>query len=580
MKHSIRIKMTLTMVVAVILAIAACWCVNWSLLGKFYRTSKVKSLVKTFESVRDNYDELAENSTVNTTDTGTTANGTASANSDASLAIEKLSENQDMSIYIFNIYSNGSTYFLVSQYPEMNRWQLETLTARVGSYLRQQSETTSGNQENANTAENTDDTLPGTLNSAGQDDVDKNDKFDDGTRLAETMEYETLEKTDDYGVYMVKDNRLDSNYIELFGTLEDGAMVYIHSNFESIQDSAAIANRFLAYVGIVCGLISALIMFFISKSFAEPIVKLSHIAGKMSHLDFSEKYKVTTKDEVGDLGESINTLSSRLETTISELKTANNELQQDIAHKVEVDEMRKEFLSNVTHELKTPIALIQGYAEGLADNVNDDAESRSFYCDVIMDEAKKMNSMVQKLLSLNQLEFGTQQAVFERFDLSEMLRAKISAIQVLADEKETPVFYEEPDGPVYAWADEFMLEEVVTNYLSNALNHIDTVNGQRKITVTVKQLEKVARVSVFNTGENIPEEDLDKIWIKFYKVDKARTRAYGGSGIGLSIVKAVMNALHQECGVINRENGVEFWFEVDTNTEDDAAQNAEGKQNS
>ena len=112
-----------------------------------------------------------------------------------------------------------------------------------------------------------------------------------------------------------------------------------------------------------------------------------------------------------------------------------------------------------------------------------------------------------------------------------------------------------------AWGDEFKVEEVVTNYLSNAIHHAEF---DKKIRIWYTRKDSVVRVSVFNTGKQIPEEDLDNVWIKFYKVDKARTREYGGSGIGLSIVKAIMESFHRECGVLNHEDGVEFWFELDT----------------
>ena len=251
-------------------------------------------------------------------------------------------------------------------------------------------------------------------------------------------------------------------------------------------------------------------------------------------------------------------MSEELERTISELKTANNELQKDIEKKIQIDEMRKEFLSNVSHELKTPIALIQGYAEGLQECINDDPESREFYCDVIIDEAGKMNNMVKKLLSLNQLEFGNDQVTMERFNITELIRGVVQSSQLLASQKEADLRFVQKN-PVYVWGDEFKIEEVITNYVSNALNHVDY---DKKIEVKIIQKGKLIRVSVFNTGEPIPQEDLDKIWIKFYKVDKARTREYGGSGIGLSIVKAIMDSMNQKCGVINYDNGVEFWFEL------------------
>ena len=233
----------------------------------------------------------------------------------------------------------------------------------------------------------------------------------------------------------------------------------------------------------------------------------------------------------------------------------------DIEKKTQIDEMRKDFLSNVSHELKTPLALIQGYAEGLKECVNDDAESRAFYCDVIIDESDKMNQMVKKLLTLNQLEFGNEKVEMVRFDIVELIRGVIQSASIIAGQKGIEIHFSY-EKPVYVWGEEFKVEEVITNYLTNAINHAE---GERRIDVTLEERERVVRISVFNTGATIPEEDLDKIWIKFYKVDKARTREYGGSGIGLSIVKAIMDSFHQQCGVINHENGVEFWMELESN---------------
>ena len=256
----------------------------------------------------------------------------------------------------------------------------------------------------------------------------------------------------------------------------------------------------------------------------------------------------------------MNELSQTLEKTISELKSANNELMIDIEKKNQIDEMRKDFLSNVSHELKTPLALIQGYAEGLKECINDDADSREFYCEVIMDEAEKMNRMVKQLLTLNQLEFGNEMIAMERFDITELIRGVIQSTAILREQNGIRVEFTE-EGPVFVWAEEFMTEEVLTNFMSNAIHYAD---GEKRIVISVEQKEEVVRISVFDTGPQIPEEDLSHIWTKFYKVDKARTREYGGSGIGLSIVKAIMDSFHRQCGVINHPDGVEFWFELDS----------------
>ena len=279
----------------------------------------------------------------------------------------------------------------------------------------------------------------------------------------------------------------------------------------------------------------------------------------MKNLDFDAKYKCRAGNEIDELGENFNKMSEELEKTISELKSLNNQLQKDIENKIRIDQQRQEFLNNVSHELKTPIALVQGYAEGLKENISDDPESREFYCDVIMDEAAKMNKLVKNLLTLNHLEEGRDEVKMERFDIVSLIKGVLQSMDIMIQQKEAKVSFE-AEEPVYVWADEFRIEEVVTNYTSNALNHLD---GDREIEICVCPDGDRVRITVFNTGNPIPEADIPNVWKKFYKVDKARTREYGGSGIGLSIVKAIMESHNQEYGVRNYDNGVEFWFTLD-----------------
>ena len=366
---------------------------------------------------------------------------------------------------------------------------------------------------------------------------------------------------------MTNTNKSMGTSINLMGYLDGNYTVIISTPMESIQTSARLSGQFTMYVGLILIVGGAVAMYLYSRQFTKPIEDMAKAADQMSQLDFDVKVPAGGDDELGKLGNSLNEMSSKLERAISELKTANNELQKDIEQKVQIDEMRKEFLSHVSHELKTPIALIQGYSEGLKDNILDDEESKEFYCDVIADEAKKMNRMVQKLLTLNQIEFGNNQVNMERFDITEMIQNMVEASKILVEKQGVDIIFDEPE--MHVWADEFMIEEVVNNYLSNARNHV-TDGGTIK--VSYEHHGKNVRVKVFNTGNHIPEEDIDKLWVKFYKVDKARTREYGGSGIGLSIVEATMKAHGKDYGVANVEGGVEFYFELEcadtTNTEE------------
>lgn len=368
-----------------------------------------------------------------------------------------------------------------------------------------------------------------------------------------------LQNTTSYKMRLVRDNKTQTEYIEMWGMLDNAYLFMLRSAMEGIRESVSISNHFLAYVGVCAILVSVLLAVWLSNRVTKPILKLAEISERMKHLDFEAKYTGEDKTEIAILGNNINELSEALEETISELKTANNELLKDIERKDRVDEMRREFLSNVSHELKTPLALIQGYAEGLKEGINDDAESREFYCDVIMDEAAKMNAMVKNLLTLNQLEAGNEIVSMERFDVTTLVMNYIATSDILLKQKGISVRMEDY-GPIYVWGDEFRVEEVFMNYFTNAINY---AQDEKIIDVKILETQDRVRISVFNTGNPIPQESVVHLWEKFYKVDKARTREYGGSGIGLSIVKAIMESMNQKYGVINYDNGVEFWFELD-----------------
>lgn len=508
MRHSLKIKITLFLSFSMFLLVFLCWIANDVFLPSFYQRSKVASLSDVYTEIDKNLGNIG-----------------LLEHEDAYEQVEKLEKLETASNVNIYILSNRVMSFVypvsmvISEYDKINFFTYEKF-----------------------------DRIINTLQ-----------KYLFGIQSADGKNPEMLKTIDgSYDVYKYYDERMESNFIDLVGYLSNGDMVFVRTGYSNISESTAISNRFLAISGVILAILSSILMYIFSLSIVNPLLELSDISSEMSRMNFEKKYTGKRKDEIGILGKSINSLSEQLESTISELKAANIELEKDIAKKTEIDEMRREFLSNVSHELKTPIALIQGYAEGLADNVNDDEESRKFYCDVIVDEAQKMNNMVKKLLSLNEIEFGNTKLELSRFDIVDLVKSVVSSVELLAKQKEASLVFNVVD-PIYVWADEYRIEEVITNYLSNALNHVD---GPRIIDVSFKTKGDKTRVSIFNSGKNIPEEDIGHIWDKFYKVDKARTREYGGSGIGLSIVKAIMEAHNEAYGAENHSSGVEFWFEV------------------
>lgn len=328
-------------------------------------------------------------------------------------------------------------------------------------------------------------------------------------RLSQNLEDTLMLKRDSFEVHRIKEARDGLEYLDLYGMIDSSKFVLVRSPMESISAAADVASVLFNYIIII----------------------------------------------VAALGLSALLIADRADT-IRVLRQQNLLLEKDIRQKEELEAMRSEFVSNVSHELKTPIALVQGYAEGLLDGIGDDEDSRNYYCSVIVDEASKMNAIVKKLLDLNQLEFGEVSFQPEGFDLTQLLSESLEANRILYEGRNIEVKLEAPPH-LYAYADEYYVQEVFGNYLSNALNH---VSNDKKIEICAKISDNRIVVSVFNTGDPIPEASLPHLFEKFYKVDKARTREYGGSGVGLSIVKAILDAMKESYGVENAENGVIFFF--------------------
>jgi len=355
------------------------------------------------------------------------------------------------------------------------------------------------------------------------------------------------------------DPRTGGTFLSLSGkaTTVDGAVYYIllRTSIQQISDSASIANGFFLIVGLFTVLLGGFFAFLLARSVTRPVLEINRTAKAMAVLDFSHRIDVRTDDEVGELGESVNSLSTQLEGAISELRAANRELQADIERKERIDLLRKEFVSNVSHELKTPISLILGYAEGLRMRINE--EEKDMYCDVIVDEARLMNRIVVRLLDLAQLDAGEIRLDRTGFSVKALVERGLERYALPLRDAGVTITSDGPDLPLDA--DEERIEQAFDNYLTNAIHY---VGGEKRIDVRWEVLDGRVRLSVFNTGDGIPEASLPRVWESFYKVDKSRTRSYGGTGLGLHIVQSVVHAHGGTCGAENVPGGVTFWFEI------------------
>lgn len=335
----------------------------------------------------------------------------------------------------------------------------------------------------------------------------------------------------------------------------DSAFYYVILNtpLSAIDDAVSIFNDFVLMLCAAAMIISGLAAVILSSNFVKPILQINDATKRMADMDFSVKLDIRSKDELGQLAESINYLSAQLEGKISELSVANEQLKKDIEEKEKIDIMRRELISNVSHELKTPLAIIMGYCEGLQLNIND--EEKDYYCSVISDEASKMSSLAARLLNVAELEFGTYLDITE-FSLSELAEERLKTMSYMFSEHGITTEFKS-SGKSVINADYGRIEEVINNLLSNAQHHTPD-GGKIAIEVIGKKSKVICKI--YNSGSHIPEESLDRVWESFYKVDKARTRKYGGSGLGLKIVSSILDMHSGSYKAENTDDGVIFSF--------------------
>lgn len=369
------------------------------------------------------------------------------------------------------------------------------------------------------------------------------------------------EDYDDGSFFEVQTNpKSNKQYIVYGAELMSGGEVELFSSKEYIDNTARIAVMITNATSVTALLLALVFIYFYTGRFTKPLIAMSEITGKMAKMDFSEKCSFERNDEIGVLSSSINYLSDSLNTTLNDLNLKNEKLKEDIEKEKNLEKIRKEFISNVSHELKTPISIIRGYSEGaglmLESGEIDGAKS---YCDIIVNETEKMNALVLQLLELSKYESGNIEISKEEFDVAGMINDYAFGNEMKFNENGIK-FENEIPNDLIGIGDTIKLGMVVNNYISNAVSH---TSGDKIIKVSCEEIDDNYRVKVFNTGENISQEDIEKIWISFYRADKSRSRSEGRFGLGLSIVSAIQKLHKREYGVYNTDDGVCFWFDIE-----------------
>lgn len=336
-------------------------------------------------------------------------------------------------------------------------------------------------------------------------------------------------------------------------------VIFAVSSLQPVDEAVDVIKDFNLYLYAVALLIILILAFLYSKMISKPLIDLNNAALKMAKLDFSEEFIVNREDEIGNLAKTLNFLSKNLSSALTSLKKSNEQLKKDIEKEKKLENMRKEFVAAVSHELKTPISLISGYAEGIKDNIVE-GEDKEYYLDVIIDEAEKMGDLVSEMLELSKLESGNYKLNITSFQLDRTINETIKRLEGLKQEKELDENFKiikSIDENINVLGDEDKIEEVIRNFLTNAIRH---TNNEGKIYVRTVDKGDEVLVEVENEGEHINKEDLKKIWERFYKIDKSRNRSLGGTGLGLSIVRHILEMHNSKYGAENTEIGVKFYF--------------------
>jgi signal transduction histidine kinase len=335
------------------------------------------------------------------------------------------------------------------------------------------------------------------------------------------------------------------------GNIEEFA--FAMTSLQPVNEAMLVLKNYYVYAFIIIFGVIILMSFYYSKMIAKPLIKMNEVTKKIAAFDFSQKLDVTSNDEIGSLSNSINTLSTNLKDQIDKLQIANQQLLQDVERERQLERTRKEFISGVSHELKTPLSVIRSFAEGIKDGVS---KNTDYYTDVILEEADKMNTLIVEMLELAKLESGTYKLEMNSFSIDELIRQVVAKLSFSIEEKQLNLVIKTAKD-IAVKANRNRIEQVIVNLLSNAIRYTPK---KEEITVSVHDCGAQVMVSIHNKGTAIPEESLDKVWDRFYRTDSSRSRVTGGTGLGLSIVKNILELHKVKYGVQNKNEGVEFYF--------------------
>lgn len=340
-------------------------------------------------------------------------------------------------------------------------------------------------------------------------------------------------------------------------TMEGERYLFSMTSLQPVGEAVGILKQYFVFAApVIIVLVIALSLFY-SRIVSRPLVLLNRLSARLAKLDFSVQPEIHSKDEFGELSDHLMSLSRNLDDTLGELTKANIRLQEDVKEKHRAEQLRKELIANISHELKTPLGIVKGFAEGLQDGVADDKRER--YLALIVNETDRMNDLIMDMLELSKFEVNAVRLNPQVFPLTELVHQLSSSFSQQMEKKRLQLQFNAPPGNgLDVTADPRRIEQVILNILSNAVRHAYD-NGVISIDLRLSSAGKIT-VTIENTGPHIAEEDLDRIWDHFYRAERARDRKSGGTGLGLAIVRHILLLHGSEYGAANTAEGVAFYF--------------------
>lgn len=333
-------------------------------------------------------------------------------------------------------------------------------------------------------------------------------------------------------------------------------LLFTSTSLQPVDDAITIITNYNKYFFLFAFILVIIAAYFYSKTISKPLIHMKNIACKMTNLDFSSECKINSGDEIGDLANSLNTLSDKLNTSLTQLKEANEKLVDDIERERRQEKIRKEFIANISHELKTPLTVIEGIASGIRDGLYD--KNDKIYVNSLIEEVSHMNELIFEMLQLSKIESDSYRLNWEIFDISHVVLKIHSKLKALAKDKNIEVSLDLEEA--FVNGDSKKVEQVITNLYSNAIRY---TNNSERILISIKEDEGKSLFIIENTGSNIPESEIDEIWKPFYRIEKSRNRESGGTGLGLQIVKGILEHHGSDFGVKNTDKSVIFYFTLD-----------------